>query len=117
MAVPHFLSPFSPFSFAQQEAIRLEPFNADALTGLGVALRELNRKAEAEAAFRAVVALRPNCGLALGNLAGMYYDQVRYAVPNVAKYSPIFGCHGLPCSAVHVPACLCACLLLSVLPG
>jgi hypothetical protein len=57
--------------------VRLQPGSADAHTGLGVALRDLGRRAEAEAAFAAVVALRPNCALALGNLAGMYYDQVR----------------------------------------
>ena len=56
--------------------LRLQQDCVDAHTGLGVSLRELGRRAEAEAAFEAVVALRPTCALALGNLAGMYYDQV-----------------------------------------
>lgn len=60
-----------------REALRLQPGNADAHTGLGVALREGGHPAEAEASFRAVVTLRPRCPLALGNLAGMCYDQVR----------------------------------------
>jgi protein O-GlcNAc transferase len=59
-----------------QEALRLQPHNADAHTGLGAALKELGRRSEAEAEFSAVVALRPKCALALGNLAGVYYDQV-----------------------------------------
>jgi protein O-GlcNAc transferase len=37
---------------------------------MGVALKELRRKPEAEACFEAVVALRPACALSLGNLAG-----------------------------------------------
>jgi protein O-GlcNAc transferase len=58
-----------------QEAIRLQPSNVDARTGLGVSLRELGRRTEAEAEFRAVVTQRPECALALGNLAGVLYDQ------------------------------------------
>lgn len=38
------------------------------------------RRPEAEAEFRAVVAQRPSCALALGNLAGVLYDQVGVAV-------------------------------------
>jgi protein O-GlcNAc transferase len=53
-----------------QEAIRLRPCYADALTGMGVVLKELKRRPEAEACFEAVVRLRPNCALAHGNLAG-----------------------------------------------
>ena len=38
------------------------------------------RRPEAEAEFRAVVTQRPSCPLALGNLAGVLYDQVGLAV-------------------------------------
>jgi hypothetical protein len=38
---------------------------------LGVVLKELKRRSEAEACFEAVVLLRPACALAHGNLAGM----------------------------------------------
>ena len=44
-----------------------------------IPLQELKRKEEAEACFRQVVALRPTCALSLGNLAGVYYEQVRAA--------------------------------------
>jgi tetratricopeptide (TPR) repeat protein len=53
-----------------QEAVRLRPCYADAFTGMGVVLKELKRRPEAEACFEAVVRLRPNCALAHGNLAG-----------------------------------------------
>lgn len=54
-----------------QEAVRLRSNYADAYTGLGMSLKELKRKEEAEVCFRQVVALRPACALSLGNLAGM----------------------------------------------
>jgi hypothetical protein len=53
-----------------QEAVRLRPAYADAYTGMGVALKELKRRDEAEACFAQVVRLRPGCALSLGNLAG-----------------------------------------------
>ena len=53
-----------------QEAVRLRPSYADAYTGMGVSLKELKRKEEAEQCFAQVVRLRPNCALSLGNLAG-----------------------------------------------
>lgn len=53
-----------------QEAVRLKPTYMEALTGLGVSLKELKRQPEAEACFRSVVQLRPSCALSLGNLAG-----------------------------------------------
>ena len=55
-----------------QEAVRLRPGYADAFTGLGVSLKELKRRDEAEACFEAVVRLRPRCALSLGNLAGAH---------------------------------------------
>lgn len=58
-----------------QEAVKLRPGYADAFTGMGVVLKELKRRAEAEACFEAVVRLRPSCALAHGNLAGMLYEQ------------------------------------------
>ncbi len=53
-----------------QEAVRLWSSYADAYTGMGVSLKELKRKEEAEHCFAQVVRLRPNCALSLGNLAG-----------------------------------------------
>lgn len=53
-----------------QEAVRLQPNYADAFTGLGVSLKELKRRDDAEACFQAVTRLRPGCALSLGNLAG-----------------------------------------------
>ena len=53
-----------------QEAVRLRSSYADAFTGMGVSLKELKRKEEAEHCFAQVVRLRPHCALSLGNLAG-----------------------------------------------
>lgn len=53
-----------------QEAVRLRASYADAYTGMGVSLKELKRKEEAEHCFAQVVRLRPHCALSLGNLAG-----------------------------------------------
>lgn len=53
-----------------QEAVRLRASYADAFTGMGVSLKELKRKEEAEQCFAQVVRLRPHCALSLGNLAG-----------------------------------------------
>jgi protein O-GlcNAc transferase len=82
-----------------QEALRLQPHNADAHTGLGAALKELGRRSEAEAEFAAVVALRPKCALALGNLAGVYYDQVggKYVCLSVICGSWFVGCWQVGC--------------------
>ena len=77
-ALPHLL-PLPPPP-PLQEALRLAPRCADAHTGLGMCHKEQGRLAEAEACFGAVVALRPGCALALGNLAGVCYDEVRGGV-------------------------------------
>lgn len=53
-----------------QEAVRSRPAYADAYTGMGISLKELKRREEAEACFQQVVRLRPGCALSLGNLAG-----------------------------------------------
>ena len=53
-----------------QEAVRLRQSYADAYTGMGVSLKELKQKEEAEQCFAQVVRLRPHCALSLGNLAG-----------------------------------------------
>ena len=53
-----------------QEAVRARPNYADAFTGMGISLKELKRREEAEACFQQVVRLRPGCSLSLGNLAG-----------------------------------------------
>ena len=53
-----------------QEAVRVRQNYADAYTGMGVSLKELKRKEEAEQCFAQVVRLRPHCALSLGNLAG-----------------------------------------------
>jgi len=54
-----------------QEAVRARPVYADAFTGMGISLKELKRREEAEACFQQVVRLRPGCALSLGNLAGV----------------------------------------------
>ena len=54
-----------------QEAVRSRPAYADAYTGMGISLKELKRREEAEACFQQVVRLRPGCALSLGNLAGV----------------------------------------------
>ena len=53
-----------------QEAVRSRPAYADAYTGMGISLKELKRREEAEACFQQVVRLRPGCALSLGNYAG-----------------------------------------------
>lgn len=50
--------------------MRARPGYADAFTGMGISLKELKRREEAEACFQQVVLLRPGCSLSLGNLAG-----------------------------------------------
>ena len=52
--------------------MQLRPSYADAYTGMGVSLKELKKREEAEGCFQAVVRLRPGCALSLGNLAGTY---------------------------------------------
>ena len=37
---------------------------------MGISLKELKRREEAEACFQQVVRLRPGCALSLGNFAG-----------------------------------------------
>lgn len=64
------------FPVVRQEAVRLRPNYADAYTGMGVSLKELRRRGEAQACFETCVRLRPGCALSLGNLAGLYYEQV-----------------------------------------
>ena len=59
-----------------QESVRLRANYADAYTAMGVSLKELGRKTEAQACFQVVARLRPGCALSLGNLAGIYYEQV-----------------------------------------
>ena len=56
--------------------MRLRANYADAYTAMGVSLKELGRKTEAQACFQVVARLRPGCALSLGNLAGIYYEQV-----------------------------------------
>ena len=56
--------------FSVQEAVRSRPAYADAYTGMGISLKELKRREEAEACFQQVVRLRPGCALSLGNFAG-----------------------------------------------
>ena len=70
------LRPYHASATAPQEAVRLRANYADAYTAMGVSLKELGRKAEAQACFQVVTRLRPGCALSLGNLAGIYYEQV-----------------------------------------
>ena len=63
-----------------QEAVRLRSSYADAYTGMGVSLKELKRKEEAEHCFAQVVRLRPNCALSLGNLAGWLSFSTRHSL-------------------------------------
>ena len=75
-----YLSPHAAESIctaAMQESVRLRANYADAYTAMGVSLKELGRKTEAQACFQVVARLRPACALSLGNLAGIYYEQVR----------------------------------------
>lgn len=78
-----------------QEAVRLRPAYADAFTGMGVALKELKRRDEAEACFSQVVRLRPGCALSLGNLAGARAGRGmrfrRVAVPPAACLPTLLG--------------------------
>ena len=60
----------TPPAWLMQEAVRLRSNYADAVTGMGVSLKELGRKEEAVACLQQVVRLRPHCALSLGNLAG-----------------------------------------------
>lgn len=62
--------------------MRLRPNYADAYTGMGVSLKELRRRTEAQACFETCVRLRPGCALSLGNLAGLYYEQVGCCASN-----------------------------------
>lgn len=78
-----------------QEAIRLRANYADAYTAMGVSLKELGRKQEAQACFQVVARLRPACALSLGNLAGVYYEQVREFPPLcVESRGCVLGMHG-----------------------
>ena len=66
--------------------MRLRSSYADAYTGMGVSLKELKRKEEAEQCFAQVVRLRPNCALSLGNLAGHYLPCAQNYMPAHHKY-------------------------------
>jgi protein O-GlcNAc transferase len=49
----------------------------EALTGLGLCYKERGQLAEAQDAFQAVLRLQPDNALALGNLAGVFFDLVK----------------------------------------
>ena len=79
--------------------MRLRPNYADAYTGMGVSLKELKRKDEAEHCFAQVVHLRPGCALSLGNLAGGQHLASHRAAWAEPQYwaGP---CHVLPISVL-----------------
>jgi Flp pilus assembly protein TadD len=57
------------------QAVAMQPDMLEALTGLGLSCKELGSLKQAEEAFEAVLRLQPDNALALGNLAGLYFDQ------------------------------------------
>ena len=57
------------------QAVAIQPDMLEALTGLGLSYKELGSLKQAEEAFEAVLCLQPDNALALGNLAGLYFDQ------------------------------------------
>ena len=65
--------------------MRLRANYADAYTAMGVSLKELGRKTEAQACFQVVARLRPGCALSLGNLAGIHYEQARLRCPCICQ--------------------------------
>ena len=67
---------------------------------MGVSLKELKRKEEAEQCFAQVVRLRPNCALSLGNLAGDYLS-CAYAVMTTDHKHMAFRCQLVNKSVVN----------------
>ena len=63
---------------------------------MGVSLKELKRKEEAEQCFAQVVRLRPGCALSLGNLAGAYFYRCRHCTCILACVSLIVKHLGFP---------------------
>jgi protein O-GlcNAc transferase len=57
------------------QAVRLDDASLEALTGLGLCCKELGCLTEAQAAFKSALRVQPGNALALGNLAGLYFDQ------------------------------------------
>lgn len=53
----------------------IQPDMLEALIGLGLSYKELGSLKQAEEAFEAVLRLQPGNALALGNIAGLYFDQ------------------------------------------
>jgi serine/threonine-protein kinase len=62
-----------------QRVMKSEPGNEDALRGLADAYTNLRKFADAEAAYKQAVALRPNYWLAYSWLGQFYFSQNRYA--------------------------------------
>ncbi len=69
----------------QQEAIRLDPGDADAWNSLGLAWEELGCHADARGAHLRAVSLRPGMFEAWGNLASVEYSQKEYAACAAAE--------------------------------
>lgn len=80
-------------SWRRVQAVSVQPDTPEALTGLGLSYKELGQLQQAEQAFESVLRYQPDNALALGNIAGLYFDQGK--LPQVA--SPL-----LPALAVHV---------------
>lgn len=61
------------------QAVSIQPDTPEALTGLGLSFKELGQLQQAEQAFESVLRYQPDNALALGNIAGLYFDQGKLA--------------------------------------
>lgn len=62
-----------------REALRIDPRNAEALSGLAAAFEDNNQPAQAEEAFRKAITLRPALWPGYNLLGGYYYRRGQYA--------------------------------------
>ena len=80
------------------QAVSYQPDTPEALTGLGLSYKELGKLQQAEQAFESVLRCQPDNALALGNIAGLYFDQGK--LPQVrppTRHRRLFpGWHRLP---------------------
>jgi tetratricopeptide (TPR) repeat protein len=67
-----------PAAEAYQQAIKLEPHNAQAYAGLGFAYGAMGRYPQAVEAFKHAIRLQPNAPLAYGGLGTSYHMLRRY---------------------------------------
>jgi cytochrome c-type biogenesis protein CcmH/NrfG len=62
-----------------ERALKVDPGDADAARGAGMALMQLGQLMEAEAAFRAALGRNPNDALALYALGEVFFQNKHYA--------------------------------------